>query len=118
MLLLGGFFVVASWLTALSAVRSAGNLEAVASGSSSGDSSSSGSASQIKEYGKTASKQTTKTFADVCGCNEAREELRDVVEFLKHPGESVAGAGGEEAGLVRAQELARVWMRAVPQPVR
>lgn len=87
MLLLGGFLAIASWLTALSAVRSAGSLETVAAGSSSDSSSSSGSASHIKEYGKTGSKQATKTFADVCGCNEAREELKDVVEFLKHPGE-------------------------------
>jgi cell division protease FtsH len=54
-----------------------------------------GSNSQAMSFGKsrarmfTASK-TTVTFADVAGVDEAKEELQEVVEFLKYPEKFVA----------------------------
>lgn len=39
--------------------------------------------SQAKQFSKTAKKKIT--FADVAGSREAKEELKEVIEFLKHP---------------------------------
>jgi cell division protease FtsH len=49
-----------------------------------------GSNSQAMSFGKSKAKQftgnrPTVTFADVAGVDEAREELQEVVEFLKYP---------------------------------
>ncbi|MCH8162040.1 MAG: ATP-dependent zinc metalloprotease FtsH, partial [Chloroflexi bacterium] len=54
-----------------------------------------GSNSQAMSFGKSKAKQFTGnqpavTFADVAGVDEAREELQEIVEFLKYPEKFVA----------------------------
>ncbi|GAX77639.1 hypothetical protein CEUSTIGMA_g5082.t1 [Chlamydomonas eustigma] len=93
-----------AWLVGSQAVRRAQSLPA-ATGSSSltsavtsssqnatsgttGNSSGNGGPStEPKEYKKEElPEKSVKTFADVRGCDEAKEELKEVVEFLKNPG--------------------------------
>lgn len=38
---------------------------------------------KIKLYAEEDAKKTT--FADVAGCEEAKEELQEIIEFLKYP---------------------------------
>jgi hypothetical protein len=57
------------------------------------------------------------TFADVAGCDEAKEEVKEVVDFLKDPQRSRSWAGAFRAACcwsARRVPARRCWPRALP----